>query len=97
MADEITNSDTLIPYLVASNTVNCEVCIIVLHSIKQCSTGFGRSNALPHGKMLGLLGEMVDTRLPRPLLRLNQDPDEDLIHALLIEEVQVPSDTLVEA
>jgi hypothetical protein len=62
MADEITNNETLLPYLVASNTVNRGVCLIVLHSIKQNSTGFGRGNALPHGKTLGpLLGEMVDT------------------------------------
>jgi hypothetical protein len=35
MADEITNNnDTLIPYLVASNTIHGEVCSTVLHSIQ---------------------------------------------------------------
>jgi hypothetical protein len=34
MVDEITNSDTLIPYLVASNINNGEVRATVLHSTK---------------------------------------------------------------
>jgi hypothetical protein len=60
MIDEITNSDTLIPYLVASNIVNEEVRVTILHSIKRYSTGFIGNNAL-HGRTLGLLGEVMDT------------------------------------
>jgi hypothetical protein len=78
------------------NTIDGEVCITVLHScIKWYSAGFGGSKAL-HGKTLGLPEEMIDTRLP-PLICFNQNSEEDLIHVLLVEEVQVPSDALVEA
>jgi hypothetical protein len=95
MVDEITNRGTLIPYLVASNIVNGEVRVTVLHSIKRYSTGFGGNNAL-HGKTLGLLGEVMDTQLP-PLIRFHQDPNHDLVHALLVEEVRVPSNAQVDA
>jgi hypothetical protein len=54
MADKITNSDTIIPYLVASNTVNGGVFMTMLHStlnnIVGCRGG-GGSNAL-HGMTL---------------------------------------------
>jgi hypothetical protein len=95
MVDEITNSDTLIPYLVASNINNGEVRATVLHSIKRYSTGFGGNNAL-HGKTLGLLGEVMDTQLP-PLIQFRQDPNHDLVHTLLVEEVRVPPNTQVDA
>jgi hypothetical protein len=80
MADEIINSDTLILYLVASNSVNGEVWITVIHSIKRYSAGFGGNNAL-HGKTLGLLREVMDTQLP-PLIWFHQDPNHNLLHAL---------------
>jgi hypothetical protein len=38
----------------------------------------------------------MDTQLP-PLIWFNQDPDEDLVHVLLVEEVRVPLNALVEA
>jgi hypothetical protein len=85
MADDITNSDTLIPYLVASDIINGEVCIALLHSIKWYSARFGGSNAL-HSKTLVLLREMVDTQQP-PLIRCNQDPDEDLVEEVRVHQM----------
>jgi hypothetical protein len=67
----------------------------VLHWIKQYSAGFGGNNAL-HGKTLGLLGEVMDTQL-FPLIRFHQDPNHNLVHALLVKEVRVPSNALVDA
>jgi hypothetical protein len=49
-----------------------------------------------HSKTLGLLGEVMDTQLP-PLIRFHQDPNHDLVHALLVEEVRVPSNAQVDA
>jgi hypothetical protein len=38
----------------------------------------------------------MDTQLS-PLIRFHQDPDHDLVHALLVEEVRIPSNAQVDA
>jgi hypothetical protein len=81
MIDEVINSDTLITYLTVSNRWN--------------SAGFGGSNAL-HGQVLALLGEMVGLELPM-LVKFVDDPVENLVHGLAMEEVCVPSNALVGA
>jgi hypothetical protein len=93
MATEIVNSDTLVPYLVATNICNNVVWITVVHSIAHYSAGFGGSNAL-HGQTLALLGETVGTQLPL-LVKFIADPLEDLVHALAMEDVTVPSEAQV--
>jgi hypothetical protein len=95
MTDEITNSDTLVTYLTATNVGSDDVRITTIHSIAKYSAGFGGSNAL-HGQTLGLLGEMVGNQLPA-LIRFGPSPDEDLVHGLTMEAVIVPSDNLVDA
>jgi hypothetical protein len=95
MIAEIINSDTLTPYLVATNIGNNVVRVTVIHSIARYSAGFGGSNAL-HGHTLALLGEKVGTQLPM-LVRFLTDPTEDFMHALAMEEVIVPSDAQVTA
>jgi hypothetical protein len=57
MAVEVTNSDTLIDYLIATNSMRANA---VVHSIAHYSAGFGGSNVL-HSQVLALLGEMVGT------------------------------------
>jgi hypothetical protein len=95
MADEVINSDTLITYLTVSNRWNDVVRVTVVHSIAPYSAGFGGSNAL-HGQVLALLGETVGPQLPM-LVKFGEDPDEDLVHGLAMEEVWVPSDAIVDA
>jgi hypothetical protein len=95
MTDEITNSDTLVTYLTATNIGSGDARITTIHSVAKYSAGFGGSNAL-HGATLGLLGEMVGSQLPT-LVRFDPDPAEDLIHALTMEAVTVPPDVLVDA
>jgi hypothetical protein len=95
MTDEIVHSDTMVAYLVATNTPHGEVRITVIHSIARYSAGFGGSNAL-HGHTLALLGEMVDGQLPT-LVKFDQDPQEDLAHALAVESVTVPPPAAVDA
>jgi hypothetical protein len=94
ITDEVVNSDTLITYLVAANICNNVVQVIVAHLIARYSTDFGGSDAL-YGKMLALLGEMVGDQLPM-LVKFMDDPEEDLIHALAMKAVIVPSDAQVE-
>jgi hypothetical protein len=67
----------------------------VAHTIARYSAGFGGSNAF-HGRTLTLLGETVGAQLPL-LVRFLDDPNEDLAHALAMEDVTVPSDDQVEA
>jgi hypothetical protein len=93
MAAEITNSDTIVPYLVATNICNNVVRVTVIHSIARYSAGFGGSNAL-HGRTLALLGETVGTQLPM-LVKFIDDPLENLVHALAMESVTVPSEAQV--
>jgi hypothetical protein len=95
MTDEIIHSDTLVTYLVATNIGNNVVRVTVAHSIARYSAGFGGSNAL-HGGTLALLGEMVGDQLPM-LVKFLDDPAEDLVHALAMEEVIVPTDAQVDA
>jgi hypothetical protein len=82
-------------YLTATNIVNDVVTVMAVHSIYRYSAGFGGTNAL-HGKTLRLLGEMVDSQLPA-LIRFDLEPNADLLHALKMEEVIVPSDAQVDA
>ena len=91
---EIIDSDAPIIYLTATKNLINNVKVTTVHSIHRYSTGFGRSNPL-HGNTLGLLCEMVDAQLPT-LVRFDKDPDEDLIHAFLMEKVVVPSDVLID-
>ncbi len=95
MTDEVINSDTLITYLTATNRWNNVVRVTRVHSIARYSTGFGGNNAL-HGQVLALLGETVGSQLPM-LVKLIDDPAEDLAHGFAMEEVCVPSDALVDA
>jgi hypothetical protein len=95
MTDEVLNSDTLITYLTATNRWNNVVRVTVVHSIHRYSAGFGGSNAL-HGKVLALLGETVGNQLPM-LVKLVDDPTEDLAHGLTLEQVCVPPDAMVDA
>jgi hypothetical protein len=95
MTDEIVGSDTLVTYLIVTNTINDHARITLLHSIGRYSARFGGSNAL-HGATLGLLGEMVDSHLPT-LVRFSEDPLSDLAYGLRLESVNVPSDTQVDA
>jgi hypothetical protein len=95
MMTEIINSNTLVTYLVATDICNNVVQVVTTHSIARYSAGFGGSNAL-HGQMLALLGKAVGTQLPM-LVKFIGDQTEDLIHALAMEGVTVPSDTQVDA
>jgi hypothetical protein len=95
MTDEVMNSDTLIAYLTVSNRWNDVVRVTVIHSIARYSAGFGGSNAL-HGQVLAVLGETVGPQLPM-LVNFVEDPDEDLVHGLAMEEVCVTSDAIVDA
>jgi hypothetical protein len=95
MTDEVISSDTLITYLTATNRWNNVVRVTVVHSIARYSAGFGGSNAL-HGQVLALLGETVGSQLPM-LVKLVDDPTEDLAHGFAMEEVCVPSDAIVDA
>jgi hypothetical protein len=95
MTDEVINSDTLIAYLTVCNRWNDVVRVTVIHSIARYSAGFGGSNAL-HGQVLALLGETVGPQLPM-LVKFVEDPDEDLVHGLAMEEVCIPSDAIVDA
>jgi hypothetical protein len=95
MVDEVRHSDTIVTYLTATNICNNEVSITVVHSIGKYSAGFGGSNAL-HGRSLALLGEMRGDQLPM-LVSFDDDPDENLAHALELEPVVVPTEALVDA
>jgi hypothetical protein len=94
MTNEVINSDTMVTYLVATNICNDVVRVTVVHSIARYSAGFGGSNAL-HRRTLALLGEKVGTQLPL-LVCFTADPDEDLAHGFVMEDVTVPSDGQVE-
>jgi hypothetical protein len=95
MMDEIIDSDSPSMYLTATNILNDVVTVMTVHSIYRYSAGFGGTNAL-HGKTLALLGEMVDSQLPT-LIRFDLEATADLVHALEMEEVIVPSDAQVDA
>jgi hypothetical protein len=79
MTMEIISSDTLTPYLVATNI--CNNVVRVIHSIARYSAGFGGNNAL-HGHTLALLGETVGAQLPL-LVRFMMDvtKDEAVMHS----------------
>jgi len=95
MLEEVLGSDTLGTYLVISNTPLDAPRVTVLHSIARYSAGFGGSNAL-HGRVLGLLGEMVEDQLPT-MIQFIDDPVHDLLHGLMLEEVRVQPAASVEA
>jgi hypothetical protein len=95
MTDEVISSDTLMTYLTATNRWNGVVRITVVYSIACYSSGFGGSNAL-HGQILALLGEIVGNQLPI-LVKLVDDPSEDLAHGFAMEDICMPSDALVDA
>jgi hypothetical protein len=94
MVNEIISSDKLMCYLVTTNIFNNIAQVTAINSTAHYSAGFGGSKAL-HGKIVTLLGEMVGDQLPM-LVQFDPDPNEDLSHALAMEEVCVPLDTLVD-
>jgi hypothetical protein len=62
MTNKITNSDTLVAHLTASNIQSQSMHATTIHSIACYRAGFGGSNAW-HRKMLALLREVMGTQL----------------------------------
>jgi hypothetical protein len=94
MSNDVINSDTIVPYLVMTNIGNDLVQVTVVYLIARYSAGFGGRNSL-HGCTLALLGKTVGAQLPM-IVQFSGDPANDLLHALGMEEVTVPSDDQVE-
>jgi hypothetical protein len=92
---EVLDTDTLGTYLVVTNTPHDAPRVTVLHSLARYSAGFGGASAL-HGKILGLLGEMVEDQLPT-MVQIIDDPAQDLLHGFLPEGVDVPPVAAVDA
>jgi hypothetical protein len=88
-------SNSLVTYLVATNTGNGSAQVNLLHSAAKYSADFGGSNVL-HGRTLALLGEAIGDQLPM-MVRFNDDPTENLTHALVLESVIVPTKAQVDA
>jgi hypothetical protein len=82
LTEEVVSGDTLGTYLVVSNTP-----VTVLHSVARYSVGFGGQAAL-HGKVIGLMDEMVGDQLP-PMVRFRDVATENLAHAFALENVTI--------
>jgi len=85
LTEEVVSGDTLGTYPVVSNTPNGMPRVTVLHSMARYSAGFGGQAAL-HGKVIGLMGEMVGDQLP-PKVRFSDVATENLMHAFALENV----------
>jgi len=87
LTDEVLTDDALGTYFVASNTPTGEPRITVLHSLARYSAGFGGQAAL-HGRVLGLMGEMVGDQLSM-MIRFRETVTENLAHAFALENVTI--------
>lgn len=85
LTDEVLNSDILVTYLTVGETTTGTPRVTVLHSLARYSAGFGGVLAL-HGRVVGLLGEVIGDQLP-PMILLSEEDDENLVHALTMEEL----------
>lgn len=95
VVEEILSSEMFEPYLLVSNTPHEEARVTVLHSMYRYSAGFGGANAL-HGRIIGLLGEMVMEQLPT-MVAIRNGVDENLAHAFTLEHVVAPTNAAVQA
>lgn len=82
-------------YLCVSNNPRGLPKVTVLHYIVCYSAGFGGS-MVHHGRILGLLGEMIGDKLPL-LVHFMAYKYHDLGHALLLEEVMLAPAAHIEA
>jgi hypothetical protein len=88
LADEVLSDDTLGTYLVASNTPTGDPHITVLHSLARYSAGGFGGHAALHGRVLGLMGEMVGDQLPT-MVRFRETITENLANAFALENVTI--------
>ena len=93
MATKIINSDTIVPYLVTTNSCNNIVQVTIIHSITRYSAR-GLAIAMCNMACCTLLEGTVGTQLPL-LVKVMMDPTEDFIHVLALEAMMVPLDLQV--
>jgi hypothetical protein len=78
-----------------SNTPIGSPRVTVIHSIARYSAGFGGTSAF-NGRILGLMGEMVEEQLP-PMVQFPEEAEANLLHGLLLENINVQPTALVDA
>jgi hypothetical protein len=79
MVDEVLNSDDLCCYLTASETGAAATQVVVVHSIRKYSAGFGALSPF-QGTIMAFMGETIGDNLP---VLIVQAPTDTVNHWIL--------------